>query len=138
MRILVDNDVVLDFILKRPPFDKGAKEIFLRSARKEIEIFVCSLTPTNSFYTIRKERDLSIAHSSVTELLKIVQVCGVTRKTLEDACKLGFSDFEDAVQCASAMAEGLDSIVTRNTKDFEKSPIPVYSPPKFLGTLQNK
>ena len=132
MRILVDNDVVLDFILKRSPFDKEAKEIFLRSARKEIEIFVCALTPTNSFYTIRKERDLPIAHSSVAQLLKIVQVCNVTGKTLEDACKLGFSDYEDAVQCASAMAVNLDGIVTRNVKDFKNSPIPVYSPAEFL------
>lgn len=136
MRILVDNDVVLDFILKRPPFDREAKELFVRSARKEIEIYVCALTPTNSFYTIRKERDLPTAQASVIQLLKLVQVSRVDMSILEDASMLGFSDYEDAVQCASAMAENLDAIVTPNAKDFKNSPIPVYSPTEFLDILR--
>ena len=135
-RILVDNDVVLDFILKRPPFAREAKELFVRSARKEIEIYVCALTPTNSFYTIRKERDLPTAQASVIQLLKLVQVSRVDMSILEDASMLGFSDYEDAVQCASAMAENLDAIVTRNAKDFKNSPIPVYSPTEFLDILR--
>lgn len=138
MRILVDNDVVLDFILKRPPFNIEAKELFVHSARKEIQIFVCAITPTNSFYTIRKERDILIAQTSVRQLLNIVQVCLVDGKTLKDAFLLGFSDYEDAVQCASAMAENLDAIITRNSRDFKNSPITVYSPVEFLEVLQRE
>lgn len=55
-----------------------------------------------------------------------------------DAFSLGFSDYEDAVQCASAVAAGLDAIVTRNTEDFAGSPIPVYSPAEFLEFLDTE
>ena len=30
MRVLVDNDVVLNFILQRTPFDQEAKEVFIK------------------------------------------------------------------------------------------------------------
>ena len=55
---------------------------------------------------------------------------------LELARILGFKDYEDAVQCASAIAEGLDAIVTRNAKDFTNSPIAVYSPSEFLEVIK--
>lgn len=51
---------------------------------------------------------------------------------------LAFSDYEDAVQCASAISAGLDAIVTRNTKDYAGSPIPVYSPSEFLAILETE
>jgi len=45
-------------------------------------------------------------------------------------------DFEDAVQIASALASGLDFIVTRDVKDFVNSSIRVMSPAEFVKELQ--
>ncbi len=56
MRILLDTNVVLDFILKRAPFNIEAKEIFIRAAQRQIGIFVSPITPINAFYTTRKEK----------------------------------------------------------------------------------
>ena len=46
------------------------------------------------------------------------------------------SDFEDAVMVESAVRAEVDCIVTRNLKDFEKSPIPVYTPSDFLDLIK--
>lgn len=138
MRVLVDNDVVLDFLLKRQPFHGEVKELFRYAGRKKIDIYVASITPVHTFYTIRKERDLATAFVAVRGILELVSVCRTDKRTLMDAFDLGFSDYEDAVQCASAIAENLDAIVTRNLKDYKKSPIPVYSPTEFLEVLQNE
>ena len=61
MRVLADNDVVLDFLLERKPFNGEAKELFRLVGRKKLEIYVASITPVNAFYTIRKERDKQTA-----------------------------------------------------------------------------
>ncbi len=45
------------------------------------------------------------------------------------------SDFEDAIQIASAINANLDAIVTRNLSDYKNSPVPVYSPSDFLALL---
>jgi hypothetical protein len=43
--------------------------------------------------------------------------------------------FEDAVQVASALALGLDAIVTRNLADYAGAALPVYAPADFMGRL---
>ncbi len=136
MRVLLDNDVVLDFILKRPPFNVEAKKIFDYAGGGKITIYISAITPINAFYTTRKEKGKDIAFKAVEGLLKLVEVCRTDKSVLQNAFTLGFSDFEDAVQCASAMAENLDAIVTRNIKDYKNSTIKVYSPTEFLQFLQ--
>jgi hypothetical protein len=44
-------------------------------------------------------------------------------------------DFEDAVQIASALADNLDFIITRNVKDYEKSPVKALTPAEFMKQL---
>ena len=135
MRVLLDTNVVLDFVLKRQPFDVEAKEIFTRLAKKEFQVFVSSITPINTFYTTRKEKGKPIAFQSVQMLLQIVEIAHSDKQTFQNALKSNFKDFEDAVQNESAIAENLDAIVTRNKKDFTNSTIQVYSPQEFLAVL---
>lgn len=49
---------------------------------------------------------------------------------------LGFPDFEDAVQAAGAVKVNADCIVTRNTRDFKKSPIACEPPGAVLAALR--
>ena len=136
IQVLLDNDVVLDFILKRPPFNVEAKEIFDCAERGEIEIYISAITANNAFYTTRKQIDKATAFRAVEGLLQIVEVCRTDKAVLQKAFTLNFTDFEDAVQCASALAENLDAIVTRNLKHYKNSSVKVYSPNEFLQFLQ--
>lgn len=135
MRVLLDNDVVLDFLLVRQPFYTEADEIFIRLQNREFEAYISAITPINAFYTIRKEKGKDVALRAVEGLVKLVEVCRTNKSVLLDAFTLGFTDFEDAVQCASAIAENLDAIVTRNTKDYKDSIVKIYSPAEFLQVL---
>ena len=137
MRILLDNDVVLDFILTRQPFFAEADEIFVRLQNEEFMAYISTITPINAFYTTRMEKGKDVAFKAVEGLLKLVEVCRTDKSVLQNAFTLSFTDFEDAVQCASALAENLDAIVTRNTKDYKNSPVKVYSPTEFLQYLQS-
>lgn len=131
MRVLLDTNVVLDFILKRTPFNIEAKEIFVRAARKEIEIFVSPITPINAFYTTRKEKGKDVAFPAIEGLLKIVKITRTDETVLQNALSLNFNDYEDAVQHECAVAENLDAIVTRNAKDYKNSSVKTYSPRNF-------
>ena len=135
MRILLDTNVVLDFLLKRNPFDLEAKEIFKRSAIGDCQLYVSPITPINAFYTIRKEKSKATAFSSVEGLMKLVDIAKTDKKVLQGAFKISFKDYEDAVQHESAIAENLNAIVTRNEKDFKNGTIQIYSPVDFLKVL---
>ena len=45
------------------------------------------------------------------------------------------TDFEDAVQASAATVAEIDCIVTRNKRDFRKSPVPAVLPEEFLKKL---
>lgn len=51
-------------------------------------------------------------------------------RVLVDTKKWG--DFEDTVQYAVAKRSRVKAIITRNTKDYTRSLIPVYTPHDFL------
>ncbi len=137
MRALIDTNIILDYVLERHPFHSDAEKIILLLAKREFVGYVSSITPVNVYYIGRKLRGKEYTTKAVRRLIRLIEVAASDKQVLQNAFALGFSDYEDAVQCASAIAENLDAIVTRNTKDYIKSPIPVYSPTEFLEVLQN-
>ena len=69
------------------------------------------------------------------DLAETFEVCAVDKQILLSASRLDMPDFEDAIQAASALANGLDFIITSNLKDFKKSPIKTVSPAEFMKQL---
>lgn len=136
MRVLLDNDVVLDYILKRPPSAAEAKGIFDCLAKTEFEAYVAPITFNNVFYVIRKAQSKTAAFQAVEKLIKILEVCVANKNVMQNALFSNFIDYEDAAQHACAEAENLDAIVTRNLSDYKNATIPVYSPPDFLDLLK--
>ncbi len=136
MRILLDNDVILDFLTARPPFFIEAEEIFEHLDNGKIECFVSAITPINVFYIVRKLSGKDVALQAVKDLLSSVNVCQNNLQILQKATLSTISDYEDAVQHESAVAENLDAIVTRNIKDFANATVKVYSSLEFLSILK--
>lgn len=73
---------------------------------------------------------------AVRRLLNLFEVAAADKNVLQKAFTANFTDYEDAVQHECAVAENLDAIITRNTKDYKNSTITVYSPDEFLQFLQ--
>jgi predicted nucleic acid-binding protein len=138
MRVLLDSDVVLDFLLERAPFCEVAGELFELIARGACGGYISGVTPINVFYLMRKAKGIDQARQAISDLLIAVEVCPITQTVLEAAFALSFTDYEDAVQHASAAAAGLDAIVTRNLDDYKNAALPVYSPVEFLNQLKSQ
>jgi len=135
IRFLLDSDVILDLILSRQPHFVNAHAIFRAIARREFLAFASAIAVLNVNYFAEKENDRAFALIEIEKLLSLVSVCAIDEVMLISALHSPVTDYEDAVQCSSAIAEGLEGIVTRNAKDFKNSPIPVYSPAEFLMIL---
>ena len=57
----------------------------------------------------------------------------MNRPVIERALDSKISDFEDAVLDEAGQMAGVDSVVTRNTKDFSGSVLKVFDPNEFLA-----
>jgi predicted nucleic acid-binding protein len=133
MRVLIDTNVVLDFLQEREPFVEDAARLFERIDAGDIEGFITATTITNIYYIVRKVGGVTVAKDAIGRILSDLHICSVDRAVLEQAVSLNFSDFEDAVQYACAIAYGLDAIVTRDASGFASSEIAVMSP-RELGS----
>lgn len=133
MKVLFDTNILLDIVEKREPHFYDSYQVFMKSARLEIEALVGASSITDIYYVIKKNcKDSDKALGLIIDLLKIVNPVDTKAIDIQEAVKLNFSDFEDAVVAATALRENAEYIITRNETDFAKSPVPAISPTMFL------
>jgi predicted nucleic acid-binding protein len=128
MRVLVDTNVVLDFLQEREPFVENAARLFERIDAGEIEGFIAATTITNIYYIVRRAAGANIAQDAITQVLADLNICAVDREVVEQAIALNFRDFEDAVQYVCGVVNHVDAIVTRDISGFVGAEIPVMLP----------
>jgi predicted nucleic acid-binding protein len=138
MRVLLDTDVILDFLLERKPFFLAASELLKLNANGAFDAYISSITPINVFYIGRKIVGASKIRQGIDDLLRLVNVTAVDQPSLIQALGLPFRDYEDAVQHCCATAGSLAAIVTRNTSDYKNATLPIFAPTEFLNHLKSQ
>jgi predicted nucleic acid-binding protein len=139
VRVLMDTNVALDFLLQREPFLQDAELLFQAIDQEEVVGYVTATTLTDIFYISRRHtRSIEQARQAVSEMLTTMVICSVDRAVLELAFDSRLNDFEDAVQIFSAVAQGLEAIVTRDAQGFLSSPIPVLSVQGLLHQVRQE
>lgn len=137
MNALFDTNVILDLLLDREPFNAPATWLISQAEAGAINGALCATTLTNIFYIASKALNRQQAATAVANIMSIFEVAPVTRAVIEDALTTPIQDFEDAVLYQSAIHYGCQLIVTRNTKDFTHTRIPVMTPDEFIALLHS-
>jgi predicted nucleic acid-binding protein len=122
MRILIDTNVVLDFLQEREPFVENAARLFECIDAGEIEGFIAATTITNIYYIVRRAAGRVVAQDAITQVLVDLNICAVDRDVLEQALALNFEDFEDAVQYVCAVVHNIDAWLTDKTNRRDSRP----------------
>jgi len=139
VRVLIDTNIILDFLLQREPFSQEAELLFQAIDVGEVVGYVTATTLTDIFYISRRHtRSIDQARQAVSEILIAMMICAIDRAVLESAFNSGLADFEDAVQIFGAVAQGLEAIVTRDAQGFLSSPIPVLSIQELLQQVRQQ
>lgn len=140
MRILLDTNVVLDYLLKNEPFYLDAQQIWMAHAKGQI---ICSITAsslTDIYYVAHRHarrvglaapKPKQFARQAVQFCLTQLNIHPIDLGLLNTAFAYQGDDFEDNVQIASADAYNDSYIVTRDPKGFEFSPVAILSPVEF-------
>jgi len=135
MRILIDTNVILDFVLNRAPFADDAATLFQHIERQALFAVVSASAVTDIFYLLQKEKVDAVAF--LKDFLSAVDVMGVDKAIIMYALYSGWTDFEDAVQAQVAIENSIDAVITRNTKDYRRlKEIQVLTPTELLQKIQ--
>jgi predicted nucleic acid-binding protein len=131
-KVLIDSDVILDLALARKPFLESSRLVLALAENTRVLGFVSSNSIANVHYFLRKAADDAKARFFLSRILTYLTVIPVDHQIVVESLKSDFSDFEDALQHDAAARNGCDVIITRNTGDYKKSRLPVYTPEEFV------
>lgn len=130
---LIDTDVILDSLFDRQPYSKYSTKILHLCAQNELNGFATPVIISNVYYLLRKTAKHQIVIEKIKQLLTIVDIISMDKKAVVNALNSNFKDFEDALQNFAVVEnERVNIIITRNTKDFSKSDLAVFSPEMYL------
>jgi hypothetical protein len=138
MKIFVDCDVLIDVGLGRQPFCQASGEILNYLESNKNKGFIAWHSIANFFYITSKGDNKEQSKLFIAELSHFLQITPVSNQDLHVALELPLNDFEDALQCASAIACHADVIVSRNVKDYQNSPIRTVTPEQLLLELTSE
>ena len=120
-KILVDTNVLLDYLLEREPFFEDAKQVILSCTDGKTKGCIAAHSISNMFFILRKDYN-------ARERREILD----KEKLLSGLANEDFSDFEDCLQMECAKSYGAEYIVTRNVSDYAASEIKAVLPSEYL------
>lgn len=135
MILLVDTDILIDFALDRRPHAAAAGELLDALERRQATGFIAWHTVANFHYLVVSKQGPTTTKAFLLDLLRFIQVAPTSTDSVRYAAGLPMRDFEDALQVAAAVACGANTIVTRNVRNYARSPVRAVTPTALLKKL---
>jgi predicted nucleic acid-binding protein len=132
--ILIDTDVLLDFLYERESFCENSAKILNLCDLNKISGWLTPVILSNVYYILRKSYSHNEVVVKLLELLKMLNILSMNKDTVLLALNSEFTDFEDALQNYAAEYNcNINFIITRNIKDYKNSSLEVLTPNDFLS-----
>ncbi len=134
MRLLLDSNIVIDYLARRAPFCESATRLMLLGKTGDHELWVSTTQANDIFYVLGegKKSNASRVKEAMDKLKTFLRFCGLDEDGFLRALDSTWGDLEDACVHEVAMRLSADAIITRNKKDFRQSMVPVYDCGEFL------
>jgi len=133
----IDTNILLDFLPDRKPYSDQAAIIFEHQQQRNLILYVSVISFNNLYYIISKIDGRKTAIKLLKELTDLVTVIPLDQSIIQKSLDSNFSDFEDAIQYYSALkTKNVQGIITRNTKDFKKSELPILTPELAIRIIE--
>jgi predicted nucleic acid-binding protein len=133
--VLIDTDVILDFFFDREPFSENAAQVLSLCEKKIVIGYITPVILSNVYYLLSQKGKQEKVIEKLKSLVSFLEILNIDKNAIITALNSDFKDFEDALQNFSAEQNGtINTIITRNTKDYKKSNLGVITPEDFLKT----
>lgn len=131
MVLLVDTNVLIDFLGHRESFEEDTHKVIVYCARPTVQGYVAFHSLPNIWYALRKEPEEE-RRRGLRAICGVFTVTGASHEAVVSAIEqTDFRDFEDCLQDKCAEAVDADYIITRNVKDFRTAKTAVMTPADF-------
>lgn len=133
-KIFLDTNFIMDLLAREGEVQINALKVLEEGTKKKLRFYVSFLTLANFAYITRKDSKEKL-YENLKICCRLFKVIANNQTQLTRAIELNPTDFEDAIQYETALTEKCDCIITRDSKGFEISTIPILSPIEFIENL---
>ena len=138
MVLLIDANVVLDYLLHREPNFSYAKKLLRNCQSDDIDGYIAFHSMSIIWYALRKH-PIAERRQALRMIATMLTVVGASHSAVLEAIESNeFSDFEDCLQEKCAENVSADYIVTENVKDYSASPIPAVASAEIVEMLEGR
>lgn len=138
MNLLLDTNVLIDYVGKREPFYSAAEKLVIAGYFKDVKLWVSAQSVKDAYYVLSdKANQLHVQRA----LRRFLDEVGVVSLSADDALRglyLEWDDYEDCIISLCAMRAKADFIITRDEKGFARSSVPIMSPTAWAEYMKAK
>ena len=132
-KLLLDTNVLLDFMVPERPESDAAVEIIRRCSNGHDVGYVCAGSLKDAYYVACKYLGEQAARDFIRAFLGALSVAPLDEAMCKIAANSNEPDFEDALVRATAEHLGANLILTRDAKAYERSTVRAVSPQQFVN-----
>ena len=137
-KLFLDTNVIVDLLGEREPFYDSIAKIATLADKGNIQIMVSAFTYPTVYNLLSRFEDKEIVKEKIRKFKVIAETSDLTDKIINKGLSSRFNDFEDSLQYYCAVETDCNLIITRNSKDFKASEIPVFTPDEYLNSIKTK
>lgn len=136
MILMLDNNVILDFLMRREPFFELANKVFMLGVFEDSENYISVPMLTDIYYLLQKDYGSQEAQSMIENNLSCLNLVGSTADDALWCLRQRWNDYEDCLVARCAENIKADYIVTRDKGGFKKSIVPGITPKELIKLFE--
>lgn len=131
MKVLIDANVILDYLLGRDEENYGER-LIEKCYNGEVDGYVAFHSISIIWYILEKNK-VNDRRDMIYNLCEILEVVSVNNEDIKKAIKWkDFKDFEDCFQEICAESINADYIITNNVSDFKMAKTNVLTAREYI------
>lgn len=141
MRVLVDTNVIIDFLNMRQPHFEAARLLMLLGKAGEVELWVSATQITDIVYIASDGGRKALVPEVLQQLRDLrtfVEVHPTGAREIDRMLASAWRDPEDGLLVEVALACNASAIITRNQADFKTDLVNVCDAPGFFAWLKEE
>lgn len=138
MNLLLDTNVFIDYLGRKEPFFADARAIVAAGFFGDARLWVPAQAATDAFYVLNRYVSSERLQKALLAAFEVIEPVALGAEELRRAARLSWPDYEDCLIALAADKVRADYLITRDTKGFERSPVPTLTPAQWRELMREK
>ena len=138
MNLLLDTNVLIDYLGRKEPFFPSAQKVVIAGFFGDARLWTPSQSVVDAFCVLSRYVDSARLQAAIRKALTVIEPVDLTGASLGRSVRLGWDDLEDCLIALATERVGADYLITRDAKGFARSTVPAVSPDAWLNIMREE